>query len=103
MGCSSSARRRKPGTLGPEHWAGTRRIYFLYALTARIITIPRKTLGEFNADWGNWWAVNRTAERAEFMFDNYTTMPSYGRLLAEKFPNSKEAYYLKQAQQYRGS
>jgi hypothetical protein len=30
-------------------------------------------------------------------------MPSYGQLLTEKLTNSQEAYYLKQAQQYRGS
>ncbi len=52
---------------------------------------------------GNRWAVYRTAERAEFMFDNYATMSSYGQLLTEKFPNSQEAYYLKQMQQCRGS
>ena len=49
------------------------------------------------------WAVYRTAERAEFMLDNYATMSSYGQLLTEKFPNSQEAYYLKQAQQCHGS
>jgi hypothetical protein len=52
---------------------------------------------------GSWWADYRAAERTEFMFDNYATMSSYGQLLTEKFPNSQEAYYLKQTQQCRGS
>ena len=52
---------------------------------------------------GSWWAGFRTAGRAEFMFDNYATMSSYGQLLTEKFPNSQEDYYLKQVQQGRGS
>jgi len=37
------------------------------------------------------------------MLDNYTAMLSYGQLLTELFPNSQEAYYLKKAQQQRGS
>jgi len=37
------------------------------------------------------------------MFDNYATMSSYGQLLTEKFTNSQDAYYLKQAQQCHGS
>ncbi len=52
---------------------------------------------------GSWWAVYRAAERAEFMFDNHATMSSSGQLLTEKFPNSQEACYLKQAQHCRGS
>lgn len=52
---------------------------------------------------GSWSAVYRPAECAKFMFDNYLAMSSYGQLLTEKFPNSQQADYLKQAQQCRGS
>ena len=48
-------------------------------------------------------AVYRTAERVEFMFDNYATMSSCGQLLTEEYPNSQEVCYLKQAQQCHGS
>lgn len=41
--------------------------------------------------------------RTEYMLDDYAAMSSYGQLLTERFPNSQEAYYLKQAQQGRGS
>jgi hypothetical protein len=54
-------------------------------------------------DEGSWWTVYGTAERTEFMFDNYATLSNYGQLLTEKFPNSQEAYYLKQTPQCRGS
>ena len=52
---------------------------------------------------GSRWAAYRPAERAKFMLDNYVAMSSYGQLLTEKFPNSQEAYYLKQTQQCHGS
>ena len=48
-------------------------------------------------------AVYRTAERVEFMFDNYAIMSGCGQLLTDEYPNSQEAYYLKQAQQCHGS
>jgi hypothetical protein len=48
-------------------------------------------------------AMYRTAERVEFMFDNYATMSSCVQLLSEKYPNSQEVCYLKQGQQSHGS
>lgn len=41
--------------------------------------------------------------RTEFMLDDYAAMSSFGKMLTERFPNSQEAYLLKQAQQGRGS
>lgn len=52
---------------------------------------------------GSCRAVYRTAEHAQFMFDNYVAMSSNGQLLTEKFPNSHASHYLKQAQQCRGN
>jgi type IV pilus assembly protein PilF len=40
--------------------------------------------------------------RTEFMLDDHAAVASYGDLLTERFPNSREAYLLKQAQQGRG-
>jgi type IV pilus assembly protein PilF len=41
--------------------------------------------------------------RTEFMLDDQAAVANYGDLLRERFPNSQEAYLLRQAQQGRGS
>jgi hypothetical protein len=52
---------------------------------------------------GSWLAGFRTAGRTELRLDDRVAMSHYRLLLAEKFPNSQDADYLKRAQLGRGS